>query len=221
VSHELKTPVASIKGFVETLLDGAADDRADNRRFLTIVAKQADRLAAIIEDLLALSRIEQSEGTGNLPLEPTRIAGLLAEAVADCGPRARERSIRLETNCPDDLVVDVNAPLLEQAVINLVDNAIKYSGPGCTTWVEAEAVEAAGRRELVVRVRDEGRGIEPEHLPRLFERFYRVDKARSRQQGGTGLGLSIVKHIVQAHAGTVGVESRPGAGSTFTIRLPA
>jgi two-component system phosphate regulon sensor histidine kinase PhoR len=222
VSHELKTPVASIKGFVETLLDGAADDPADSRRFLAIVAKQADRLAAIIEDLLSLSRIEQSEGAGNLPLEPTRIAEVFAAAIADCTPRARERSIRLEANCPDDLVVAVNAPLLEQAVINLVDNAIKYSDPERTTWLAAaEEAAPAGKRELVIRVRDEGRGIEPQHLPRLFERFYRVDKARSRNQGGTGLGLSIVKHIVQAHGGTVAVESEPGVGSTFTIRLPA
>jgi len=216
VSHELKTPVASIKGFVETLLDGAADDPADNRRFLEIVGKQADRLAAIIEDLLALSRIEQSEGAGNLPLEPGRIADIFAAVVADCGPRAQDREIRLETQCADGLTAEVNAPLLEQAVINLVDNAIKYSDPGCTTWLSA-AVEAD---ELVIRVRDEGRGIAAEHLPRLFERFYRVDMARSRQLGGTGLGLSIVKHIVQAHGGTVGVESEVGVGTTFTMRLP-
>jgi two-component system phosphate regulon sensor histidine kinase PhoR len=217
VSHELKTPVASIKGFVETLLDGAADDPAASRRFLEIVARQADRLAAIIDDLLALSRIEQSEGAGNLPLEPTRLADVIAAVVADCGPRAAERSIRLETTCTDGLVADVNPPLLEQALINLVDNAIKYSDPGGGVWVAAE--EAGGA--LVVRVSDEGCGIEAEHLPRLFERFYRVDRARSRRLGGTGLGLAIVKHIVLAHGGSIGVESRPGVGTTFTMRLPA
>jgi two-component system phosphate regulon sensor histidine kinase PhoR len=217
VSHELKTPVASIKGFVETLLDGALDDPTDGRRFLEIVGRQADRLASIIEDLLALSRIEQSEGSGNLPLEPTRIVDVFAAAMADCGPRAAERSIRLNAGCDESILVDVNPPLLEQAIINLLDNAIKYSGPGREVRITAEL---AGD-ELVIRVSDEGAGIEAEHLPRLFERFYRVDKARSRKLGGTGLGLSIVKHIVQAHGGGVTVESTPGVGSTFTIRLPA
>ena len=216
VSHELKTPVASIKGFVETLLDGALDDRNDARRFLGIVARQADRLAAIIEDLLALSRIEQSETSGKLPLDLQPLAGILVTASDDCRPRAVERSIRLEVDCPPDLIVTVNGPLLEQAVINLVDNAIKYSEAGKAVWLSADN-DATGP---AIRVRDEGCGIAAEHLPRLFERFYRVDKARSRVLGGTGLGLSIVKHIVQAHAGTIVVESTPGVGTTFTIRLP-
>jgi len=220
VSHELKTPIASIKGFVETLLDGAAEDPADARRFLEIVARQADRLAAIIEDLLALSRIEQSEGQGTLPLEPAAISAVVAAVVTECGPRAAEKSIRLVTSCPEDLVVEINAPLLEQALINLTDNAIKYSDGDRTAWIDAAAVRRDGRAELVLTVRDEGRGISEEHLPRLFERFYRVDSARSRALGGTGLGLSIVKHIAQAHGGSVGVESEPGVGTTFTMRLP-
>ena len=217
VSHELKTPVASIKGFVETLLDGAADDPANQRRFLEIIARQADRLAAIIEDLLALSRIEQSEGAGDLPREQVPVAAVLAAVVADCDPRAADRAIRIETDCPADLHAAVNAPLLEQALINLVDNAIKHSEPAKTIRIAAAVEEGV----LVLRVRDEGCGIAAEHLPRLFERFYRVDTARSRQQGGTGLGLAIVKHIVQAHRGTVEVQSDPGVGSLFTIRLPA
>ena len=188
VSHELKTPVASIKGFVETLLDGALNDRNDARRFLGIVARQADRLAAIIEDLLALSRIEQSETSGKLPLDLQPLAGILVTASDDCRPRAVERSIRLEVDCPPDLIVTVNGPLLEQAVINLVDNAIKYSEAGKAVWLSADN-DATGP---AIRVRDEGCGIAAEHLPRLFERFYRVDKARSRVLGGTGLGLSIV-----------------------------
>jgi two-component system phosphate regulon sensor histidine kinase PhoR len=216
VSHELKTPVASIKGFVETLLDGAADDPEDCRRFLGIIARQADRLEAIIEDLLALSRIEQSEGAGALPVERTPIAAVLQTAANDCLPRATDRRIMLEVDC--DPAVDglVNAPLLEQAVINLVDNAIHASEAGGTIRVAA----ARDDEWLRISVHDEGCGIAPEHLPRLFERFYRVDKGRSRVQGGTGLGLSIVKHIVQAHQGTVSVASTPGAGSTFTLRLP-
>jgi two-component system phosphate regulon sensor histidine kinase PhoR len=216
VSHELKTPVASIKGFVETLLYGAADDPVDNRRFLEIVARQADRLAAIIDDLLALSRIEQREGAGNLPREQVAVAAVLAAAIEDCRPRAAERSIRMAIECAAELSAVINPPLLEQALINLVDNAIKHSAADREIRLTAQDVGGA----VEIRVRDEGCGIAPEHLPRLFERFYRVDKARSRQQGGTGLGLAIVKHIVQAHGGTVDVESTPGVGSTFTIRLP-
>jgi two-component system phosphate regulon sensor histidine kinase PhoR len=218
VSHELKTPIASIKGFVETLLDGAVDDPQDARRFLGIVVRQTDRLAAIIEDLLALSRIEQSEGAGNLPLEAWPVSQMLDAVIADCSPRARERSIVLESTCLPDLVAEINAPLLEQALINLVENAVKYSDPGRTVRVVAEAAgPAAG---IAIAVHDQGCGIAVEHLPRLFERFYRVDRARSRSLGGTGLGLSIVKHIVQAHGGSVAVESTPGVGSTFTIHLP-
>lgn len=221
VSHELKTPVASIKGFVETLQDGAVDDPADARRFLAIVAKQADRLEAIIEDLLALSRIEQSEEAGSLPLDTVRVAELLASARASCLPRATERGLAIETDCPVDLTAEVNAPLLEQAVLNLIDNAIKYGGSRQPIRVQAaEDPATAGGAELSISVSDAGCGISAEHLPRLFERFYRVDKGRSRQVGGTGLGLSIVKHIVQAHGGTITVVSEPGKGSTFTLTLP-
>ena len=222
VSHELKTPIASIKGFVETLLDGAADDPGDRRRFLDIIARQCDRLAAIIGDLLTLSRIERSEGTGSLPRERVRMADLLAEVTADCLPRARERGIRLEVDCDPAIEADVNPPLLEQAIMNLVDNAIKYSEADSTVCVGVRRDGQPGVEfGTAITVRDQGCGIAAEHLPRLFERFYRVDKARSRQQGGTGLGLAIVKHIVQAHDGTVSVESAPGVGSTFTILLPA
>jgi two-component system phosphate regulon sensor histidine kinase PhoR len=222
VSHELKTPVATIKGFVETLLDGAIDEPADNRRFLEIVGRQSDRLAAIIEDLLALSRIEQSEGAGSLPREPVAVASLLAAARSSCLPRATERGMAIELDCPDELVAEVNAALLEQAVLNLIDNAIKYSGTERPIHVQAaaEAIPGQAGLSLVISIRDEGNGIPAEHLPRLFERFYRVDKGRSRQVGGTGLGLSIVKHIVQAHGGTIAVVSERGQGSTFTMKLP-
>ncbi|MFZ4732345.1 MAG: sensor histidine kinase [Pirellulales bacterium] len=221
VSHELKTPVASIKGFVETLLDGAADDPDDARRFLLIIARQADRLGAIIEDLLSLSRIEQQEGAGSLPMERVPLAMVVGTVIADCLPRARDRDIELVGDCPPGLEADVNAPLLEQALINLVDNAIKFSEPGRRIWISAATDAAATTPPLLsLAVRDEGCGIEAEHLPRLFERFYRIDRGRSRRLGGTGLGLSIVKHIAQAHGGTVAVESQPGVGSEFTLRLP-
>jgi two-component system phosphate regulon sensor histidine kinase PhoR len=218
VSHELKTPVASIKGFVETLLDGRVDDPDDRRRFLEIVGRQSDRLGAIIDDLLALSRIEQAEGMGDLPLERVAVADVLAAVVAECGPRADDRSIVIEVESPPGLEAEVNAPLLEQALINLVDNALKYSEQGGSVILAATPTED-GMLDLIVR--DHGTGIGAEHLPRLFERFYRVDKGRSRKLGGTGLGLSIVKHIVQAHGGTVAVESTLGVGSTFRVRLPA
>lgn len=217
VSHELKTPVASIKGFVEILLEERAEDPADRRRFLEIVARQSDRLGTIIEDLLSLSRIEQAEGMGDLPVERVRLADVIAAVVAECGARAAERSIPLEVECPAELTADVNAPLLEQALLNLVDNAIKYSDAGRPVRIRG----GAAGDEVELEVRDEGTGIAAEHLPRLFERFYRVDKGRSRKLGGTGLGLSIVKHIVGAHGGSVGVESTPGVGSRFRIRLPS
>ncbi|MGA1617311.1 MAG: ATP-binding protein [Pirellulales bacterium] len=222
VSHELKTPIASIKGFVETLLDGAIDDADDARRFLDIVARQADRLEAIIEDLLSLSRIEQSEEIGSLPLEPTMILDVLLAARSDCLPRAADRGVPIEIECSDSLVATVNGPLLEQAVLNLIDNAIKYGGRDTPIRVRAslEPDDKKALTILTITVRDEGCGIESEHLPRLFERFYRIDKGRSRQAGGTGLGLSIVKHIVQAHGGTIAVASELGQGSTFTLRLP-
>ncbi len=223
VSHELKTPIASIKGFVETLLDGAVDDPGDARRFLGIVARQAERLEAIIEDLLALSRIEQTEGAGNLPLEEAEVRAVIEAAVSDCSPRAVEKSIRLEVACEQGLVVPMNPPLVEQAIINLVDNAIKYSEPERLVWISAQhgtAEEGDEQPCAVIAVADQGCGIAEEHLPRIFERFYRVDKARSRKEGGTGLGLSIVKHIVQAHGGAVSVESEPGVGTTFRLFLP-
>ena len=180
VSHELKTPVASIKGFVETLLDGAIDDADDARRFLDIVARQADRLEAIIEDLLSLSRIEQSEEIGSLPLERTMILDVLLAARSDCLPRAADRGVPIEIECSDSLVATVNGPLLEQAVLNLIDNAIKYGGRDTPIRVRAslEPDDKKALTILTITVRDEGCGIESEHLPRLFERFYRIDKGR-------------------------------------------
>jgi two-component system phosphate regulon sensor histidine kinase PhoR len=217
VSHELKTPIASIKGFVETLLDGASENPDDAMRFLRIVARQADRLNQIIEDLLSLSKIEQSEQDANLPLEVAPIRAILDTAVADCQAAADERNIRINVSCDESVAANINARLLEQAVDNLLDNAIKYSEPGNEVLITARAL--AG--EVLISVTDHGCGIDRDHLPRLFERFYRVDKARSRKLGGTGLGLAIVKHIVQAHGGKVFVQSTPGKGSTFTIHLPA
>jgi len=216
VSHELKTPVTSIKGFVETLLDGAMQDAADTQRFLKIVATQADRLGAIIDDLLDLSRIEQEAERAEIVLTPVPVKNVLETAIELCRPKASKKQIEIELTCDDRLQTAINPPLLEQAVVNLIDNAVKYSPAGQPIHVEADRE----RSEVVVRVRDHGCGIGAEHLPRIFERFYRVDKARSRKLGGTGLGLAIVKHIAQAHGGRATVQSTPEVGSTFAVHLP-
>ena len=216
VSHELKTPITSIKGFIESLREGGMSDPEQAERFLSIIARQADRLNAIIEDLLRLSRIEQDGERGEVELQTHRLLAVLQSAVGDCQQRGADRRIGIELSCPPDLYVRINGQLIEQAVFNLLDNAIKYSESDNAIQVQAAVKDA----NLVIRVRDHGCGIPAEHLSRIFERFYRVDKARSRKQGGTGLGLAIVKHIAQAHRGSVAVESTIGLGSTFTIQIP-
>ena len=217
VSHELRTPVTSVKGFLETLRDGALDDRERAEHFLGIASRQADRLHAIIEDLLTLSRLESESGGGALQRKLTRVVQPLEAAVEACSYKADERGVTLELDCPEDLRGELNAALLEQAVLNLIDNAVKFSERGEEVRVQARQADEG----LVITVADEGPGIPREHQDRLFERFYRVDRARSRSEGGTGLGLAIVKHIAQAHGGTVSVTSRVGQGSTFTLKLPA
>ena len=215
-SHEIRTPVTSLKGFIETLQDGAIDDPEAARRFLAIMKKNADRLHAIIEDLLNLSRIEREAERGEVPLEQASLRGIVEEALEASDGPIQAKQIRVELDCPRDLQVRANPSLLVQAIVNLVDNAAKYSEAGSAVAIVCRETE----RGVAVAVRDSGPGIPREHLPRLFERFYRVDKGRSRSLGGTGLGLAIVKHIVQAHRGEITVESDPGKGSTFTILLP-
>jgi two-component system phosphate regulon sensor histidine kinase PhoR len=216
VSHELRTPVTSIKGFVETLLDGAMNNPDELQRFLQIVATQTDRLNAIIEDLLTLSRIEQETEKAEIVLAPGSIKNVLYTAIEVCQMKASDKNIQIELNCDETLQAPINPPLLEQAIINLLDNAVKYSPPGQTIHISANSIDEG----VVIQVRDHGCGIGREHLPRIFERFYRVDKARSRKLGGTGLGLAIVKHIAQAHGGRASVESTLGEGSAFYILLP-
>ncbi|PXF58231.1 MAG: PAS domain-containing sensor histidine kinase [Deltaproteobacteria bacterium] len=216
VSHEIKTPITAIKGFVETLLDGALENHEDAERFLEIIGKHVDRLEAIIEDLLSLSRIEQVAGKEEVVLDEGRLKDVIETAVQVCEAGAMAKKIEVELSCAEEIVANLDTQLLEQAIVNLIDNAVKYSNGGGTVRVEA----LQRKNEIIISVRDQGCGIEKEHLPRLFERFYRADKARSRQLGGTGLGLAIVKHIAQAHGGRVAVESIPGRGSTFSIHLP-
>ena len=217
VSHELRTPITSIKGFVETLLSGNLDKPEDSKRFLKIVASQTERLNAIIEDLLVLSRLEQDSEKVEIVLEESGLQPVVELALRVCRPKATEKNIEVTLQCDPNITAVINPQLIEQAVINLVDNAIKYSLP--STHVRVEVLSSGG--QVILEVIDEGRGIEQEHISRLFERFYRVDKDRSRQLGGTGLGLAIVKHIAQVHGGSVSVKSMAGKGSTFRIHLPA
>lgn len=219
VSHELRTPITSIRGYVETLLDGALDNREDSINFLQIVLRQSDRLNAIIDDLLALSRIEKESQEGEIYLQEGPLYPVLVAAIQTCQVEADKTSVKLVLDCPENLLADMNDTLLEQAVVNLLVNAIKYSRQGNTVMLTAEETGVPNAKKAAISVRDTGCGIAKEHLPRLFERFYRSDRARSRAVGGTGLGLAIVKHIVQAHDGKIEVRSQEGVGSEFRITL--
>ena len=216
VSHELKTPVTTIMGFVETLLDGAKENPEDLDRFLAIISRQAERLAAIIDDLLTLSRLESAPLSEILDLKIQSLKGILDSCFQICRARAEAKHILIRIDCPDSLEVHADESLLTQALVNLTDNAIKYSPDNATVVLSGSATDAGIR----IAVADNGPGIAEQYLSRLFERFYRVDKARSRKLGGTGLGLAIVKHIASVHQGQVDVEARIGRGSTFYILLP-
>ena len=216
VSHELKTPVTTIVGFVETLLEGAKDSPEELDRFLEIISRQADRLAAIIDDLLTLSRLESAPLDEILDLSEQSLEEILESCYQICRARADKKNISLGFVCPASLYVYADRSLLTQAVVNLVDNAIKYSPENTSVVMRGSGIGAG----VQITVADNGPGIDERHLARLFERFYRVDKARSRKLGGTGLGLAIVKHIISVHGGQVKVETGIGKGSTFIIRLP-
>ena len=216
VSHELRTPFTLVSGFAETLLDGDMCPSPEARHFLEIIHKHAARVSAIIDDLLLLADIERSEDRSAIGFEDSLLAPVISAALLSCGRTADRVGVALHEECDAGLTCRMNALLVEQAITNLVDNAIK-----CST--RDSGVTVRGRRRdgaVAVEVIDTGLGIAPEHQQRIFERFYRVDAARSRDSGGTGLGLAIVKHIAQAHAGEVTVRSVPGRGSTFTLRLP-
>jgi two-component system phosphate regulon sensor histidine kinase PhoR len=216
VSHELKTPVTSIKGFVETLQDGAVERPEEAKRFLTIIAKQAERLNAIIEDILSLSRIEEDNERGRFVLKQGKLKPVLKAAAELYEAQASKKRIGIELSCDDAIEARIHAPILEHAVMNLLDNAVKFTPEGGTIRVSG----GVGDDGIRISIQDNGCGIEEPHLPRIFERFYVVDKARSRKLGGTGLGLALVKHIAQAHGGCVTAESTVGKGSLFTIHLP-
>ncbi len=215
VSHELRTPLSMIKGYVETLIDGAKDKPEVAMKFLQTIEKHADRLTYLIEDLLAISRLESGQIVMNL--QRTEPRGVVERVISDLETKAAAKPTRLVNEVPAELAANADADRLQQVLFNLVDNAIKYGRPGGSVVLRARRND---RKQLELSVQDDGPGIPPEAQNRIFERFYRVDKARSRDAGGTGLGLAIVKHIVQSHSGAVWVESVPGQGATFFFTLP-
>jgi two-component system phosphate regulon sensor histidine kinase PhoR len=215
VSHELRTPLSLIKGYVETLLDGARDNPEVAERFLKIIERNTQRLDLLIQDLLTISALES--GRLKLNLQPLELRPLADKVLADLHAKAENKNVSLVNELPEFAInADVNR--LDQVFANLVDNAIKYGHPEGSVTVGGKKLDDGW---LEIFVEDDGPGIPAESLDRVFERFYRVDKARSRDQGGTGLGLSIVKHIVQAHGGEVRCESELGKGATFFFTLPA
>lgn len=216
VSHELRTPLSLIKGYVETLLLGGPHKAATTERFLHTIHKHSDRLAFLIEDLLTLSKLES--GALAMNFEPLRLRPLVDHVLEDLGDRRRSRNVELNNQVAPDLSVRGDANRLQQVFSNLVDNAIKYGRQDGHVQVGARCLNG---KWIEVWVRDDGPGIPPEALNRIYERFYRVDKGRSREQGGTGLGLAIVKHIVQSHGGEVCTESEVGKGTVFRVTLPA
>lgn len=214
VSHELRTPLSHIKGYVETLLSGAKDDPAHATRFLDAIVRNATRLEALIQDLLAISELES--GRIQLHMESVSLRQFVEEVFSNFRERAAARGVRL-INAMAELAVAADPERLQQVFANLLDNAIKYGRESGTVTVHACLLPD---QVVEVSVRDDGPGIPSDALERIFERFYRVDRARSRAHGGTGLGLAIVKHIVQAHGGRVWAESVPGKGATFYFTLP-
>jgi two-component system phosphate regulon sensor histidine kinase PhoR len=213
VSHELRTPLTSIIAFVETLENGAREDTESCQRFLSIIRKNASRMQGLIDDILELTAIEG--GNVQLRAAPVELHELVQEVCASLDAKAATHSVRLENKVRPEVIVNADARRLEQMLTNLIDNAIKFSRENGTVAISHEP----GTRDRIL-VQDNGDGIPAQHLERLFERFYRVDRARSREMGGTGLGLAIVKHIALLHGGEVTVTSELGKGSTFTIHLP-
>jgi two-component system phosphate regulon sensor histidine kinase PhoR len=214
VSHELRTPLTSIIAFVETLEDGAIEDDEHNRRFLNVIRKNAERMHNLIDDILELSSIEA--GIVKVEPRPVRLAALIEDITTALASRASAREVTLHNEVAGGETVYADARRLEQMLTNLIDNAIKFNHVGGRVTIRHQATAERDR----ISITDTGDGISAEHIERIFERFYRIDRARSRELGGTGLGLAIVKHLARAHGGEATVHSTPGEGSTFIIELP-
>lgn len=214
VSHELRTPLTSITAYTETLLDGGLNDQANSLRFLNTIHRNAERMRNLVNDISELSLIEA--GAVQLSFDRLSLHSVVSEVFNGLAPRSEKYQVQLRNEVPEDCSVIADRRRLEQILINLVDNAIKFNKPQGEVIVSASITE----EQTIIRVRDSGVGISPEHLSRVFERFYRVDKARSRELGGTGLGLAIVKHLTRAHGGDAEVNSTIGQGCEFIIKLP-
>src|SRR3989344_7956309 len=215
VSHELRTPLASIKGYAETLLDGALEDKATLKNFLTIIDRHANRMTALIEDLLTLSMLESHQMPMNF--ESLDIKGLINSIIQGFEKQAKDKDMEIVMDIGKEIPkVMADKDRLEQVIVNLVDNAIKYTNKGTVTIYARK-----NGNMFQIDVEDTGIGIPEKDIPRIFERFYRVDKGRSRELGGTGLGLAIVKHIIQGHNGKIWVKSQPGKGTTFSFTIPS
>ncbi|NOZ07636.1 MAG: cell wall metabolism sensor histidine kinase WalK [FCB group bacterium] len=214
VSHELKTPITAIKGYVETL--GDLEEPAEFKKFLKIIDKHSDHLNSIVDDLLELSRIEAQENQAQLDFPLEAIRDVFDEALLVCEDLCRQKKIEIRVECTENFLLPMNSRLMREALVNLLNNALKYSDEG--SKIILKAVQKGGN--LIISVQDFGIGISPKHVYRVFERFYRVDKARSKKLGGTGLGLSIVKHIANVHKGRVWVKSQKGKGSIFYLKIP-
>jgi two-component system phosphate regulon sensor histidine kinase PhoR len=212
VSHELKTPLTSIRGYAETLLSGGLEDEPNRARFVETIRTQAERLEALVEDLLQLADLERPDAA--LDLKDWDASAIVRDLASSFEDLATRRGLRLEVEARPGIRVRADRKRIEQALRNLLDNAVKYTDSGVIT-ARAERTSSAIR----VSVSDTGRGIGPEHLPRLFERFYRAEQGRARALGGTGLGLAIVKHAIQLHGGRVGVDSKVGEGSSFWFEI--
>src|SRR5436190_5574347 len=218
-SHELRTPLAALSGFIDTLRGSAQNDAAARERFLGIMQGQADRMARLIDDLLSLSRIELREHI--IPDAPVEVLPIIRQIIDSLQPRAQERGVEMSVAGPaEPLIIRGDRDELIRLFENLVENAIKYGASGKRVELKLEAAPGVNGAEARISVRDYGPGIAAEHLPRLTERFYRVDVGQSRAEGGTGLGLALVKHILNRHEGRLNVESAPGVGSTFTVTMP-
>jgi len=215
VSHELRTPLTAIQGYLETLLGGALEEREHARRFVEVAFRHTERLGRLLNDLTDLSNIEL--GKVSLRLAPTPLRPVVDSVLEIVEAKARDRGVQLAADVPEALIAHADHDRLAQILINLVDNAVKYTPSGGAVTVRARALDGE-RVELAVS--DTGVGIPPADLPRITERFYRVDKARSRELGGTGLGLAIVKHLVLAHGGELAIESEQGEGTTVRVALP-
>jgi two-component system phosphate regulon sensor histidine kinase PhoR len=218
VSHELRTPLAALTGFIDTLQGSAREDPAARARFLGIMREQAWRMARLIDDLLSLSRIELR--AHQRPETPTDLVPIVRQVADGLQTLARDRGVTIEVNQAEPLIVQGDRDELIRLFENLVENGLKYGASGKRVVIALDRVTTPdGKAEARVCVRDFGPGISAEHLPRLTERFYRVDVGESRAQGGTGLGLALVKHILNRHQGRLAIESKPGEGAAFTTRL--